>query len=413
MFKFLKRKKPSIKYATFLNSYEGQLGKDSTSFAAIDLICSAFANLSGDFYNFFDREKTEHRLKDLLEEPNSEDFKFSFFYNSAKDYFESGNVFWYKYDIDGEIVSLFRINPNDVRVQRDSLTNEKIFYYNGSVYTKEHILHIPSRFGYNGLVGDSVFDVCNEIFKNTSNLDLYVRNSFKNSVGKRLVIDASGAEPDITEAQIQILKEKFVSNYGGIENSGVPLIKKKGIDYNVVESGVGSNEAQQLTENRKFQENEIAKVLRVPIELLSSSSGGKDIESLYTLFLDNAVMPLSTAFEQAINKFLLTPLERKSIYFEYSYNNLMKTSLQTRIDTYTKQIMNGILSVNEVRRKENLPISKEEAGDTLFIQANLMPLKDKQIDSLLATAQLKLQELESNSNEFHSENPDGFGDDKA
>jgi HK97 family phage portal protein len=412
MFGFLTRKKSPIKYFTFVNPYDSQIGGDSTSFTAIDLICSAFSSLNFDFYSWFNREKTEHNLKELLNDPNAEDTRFQFLYNSAKDYFESGNVYWYKYDIDGEIVSLFRINPNDVMVKRDSGTNEKLFYYNGTTYNSGKILHIPSRFGYNGLVGQPVFSLCNEIFKAASNLDAYVKNSFNFNIGKRLIIDISNSIDNPTDEQIQELKEKFIRNYAGINNSGKPLIKKKGMDYTAIESGASDNRAQQLAENRKFQEREIAKILRVPVELLNGE--GKDIESLYTLFLDNAVRPLAASFEQAVNKFLLSPMERKTVYFEFSYNSLMKTSLQTRIDTYTKEFINGILSINEIRQKENLPVTDQKAGDSLFIPANLMPLKDQQIDALLAGAQLKLNDLKtSNSEEFHKENPLGLGDDKT
>jgi HK97 family phage portal protein len=301
VFDFLKRrKKGPIKYATFLSGYDSLTGSDSTSFAAIDLICGSLASLGFDFYNYFNREKTEHSLKELLKDPNREDTRFLFFYNSAKDYFHSGNVYWYKYDIDGEIVSLFRINPNDVRAQRDSVTNEKLFYYNGGVYTGEKILHIPSRFGYNGLVGDSIFSVCADIFKGASNLDLYVKNSFNNAVGKRLVIDVSQGNTDMTNEQIDELKAKFIRDYGTVNNAGVPLVKRKGTDYQSVDGGMYDNRAQQLAENRKFQEREIAKLLRVPVELLNGD--GKDIESLYILFLDNAVRPLVASFEQAINE---------------------------------------------------------------------------------------------------------------
>jgi hypothetical protein len=94
----------------------------------------------------------------------------------------------------------------------------------------------------------------------------------------------------------------------------------------------------------------------------------------------------------------------------------MKTNLQTRIDTYQKQFINGILSLNEIREKENLSKNNEQAADTLFIPSNLMPLRDAQINSMLASAQLKLNELqekkESNSSEYHNENVKGMGDDK-
>jgi HK97 family phage portal protein len=410
MFEFLKRKKKSpIKYATFTSGYDSLTGSDSTSFAAIDLICGSFASLGFDFFNYANREKTEHGLKELLNDPNREDTRFLFFYNSAKDYFHSGNVYWYKYDMGGEIVSLFRINPYDVRAQRDGFTNEKLFYYNGKVYTSENILHIPSRFGFNGLVGDSIFSVCSDIFDNASNLDLYVKNSFSNSVGKRLIIDITGSE--MTNEQIEELKAKFIREYATVTNAGIPLVKRRGTSYEAIDSGAHDNRAQQLTENRKFQESEIAKILRVPVELLNGT--GKDIESLYIMFLDNAVRPLAASFEQAVNKFLLNPLERRTVYFEFSYNSLARTDLRTRIEMYGKQFGSGMLSLNEIRQKENMPVIDERAGDTKFIPSNLMPVRDEQIDALLAGAQVKLGGLKSNSEDFHEENPAGLGDDKV
>jgi hypothetical protein len=87
----------------------------------------------------------------------------------------------------------------------------------------------------------------------------------------------------------------------------------------------------------------------------------------------------------------------------------MKTSLQTRIDTYAKQLTNGILSPNEVRRKENL--SEIEAGDTLFVQANLMPLRQDVIDSYMAGAKIKEQELNTDSPDTNG-NHSNMGDDK-
>jgi HK97 family phage portal protein len=417
MFNIFKRKKNPIKFVTFSYPYDGLLGNDSTSFASIDLICSSFASLGFDFYNSWNKEKTGHELKELLLDPNGETTRFDFFYHSAKHIFCNGNCFWYKYDMEGRVVSLFLINPLDVRVQRDPVSNEKLFYYNGGVYTKDKIIHIPSRFGFDGLIGQSLFTVCREIFNNAARLDDYVKNAFQHSTGKRLVIDLSGAG-DLDDTQLALYKEKFIRNYTGIENSGVPLIKRRGVDYNVVDSEMNTNQAAQLRENREFNEREIAKLLRVPIELLSNN--GKDLETVYTLFLDHAVRPLATQFEQAINKFLLSPLERQNIYFEFSYNSLLKTNLQTRVETYVKQLSNGILTINEVRQKENLPM--QEAGDNLFIQGNLLPLKNEVVDSFMASARLKnfeLQQLEkeqgeseSPSSDFHSENPQGIGDDK-
>jgi HK97 family phage portal protein len=393
----------------FSNSSDIITGKDSTSFAAIDLICSSFANLSGSFYDKRTKQALkEHNLYELINNPNFDDTKFQFFYSSAKDYFCEGNIFWYKYDNeDGEVISLFRLNPNNVVVKRD-LSNQKIYVYNGIEYDYRKILHIPSRFGFDNLKGKSIFSMCNQIFRNTAEIDDYVNSSFNNSIGNRLIIDITKEYPNATEEQLLQLRNKFLQNYTGIRNAGKPLIKSGKIDYSKIETDFKDNRANQLIENRNFQEQEISKLFGIPLSLLKGTET-VNIESLYTIFIENAIRPLATSFEQAINK--LIPFdERMNIYFEYSYNSLLKTSLQTRIDTYSKQIINGILSPNEVRRKENLP--EIEAGDTHFLGANLMPLTDEIIESYMANAKLKQQELNTdfpNTNGNHS----AIGDDKG
>jgi HK97 family phage portal protein len=389
----------------FTNSSNTITGKDSTSFAAIDLICSSFASLSGSFYSKDTRQAIKDiPLYELLQNPNIDETKFDFFYNSAKDYF-NGNCFLYKSIIDGEIVSLFRLNPSNVKVRRDPTTNQKIYSYNGQDYTSEQILHIPSRFSYNGLIGKSIFDECRSIFSNTSEIDNYVNQTFNNSIGNRLVIDISKEFPNASQEQISSLKDLFLQNYAGVNNAGKPLIKSGNLEYSTIATDSKDNRSNQLLENRQFQEKEVAKLFGVPLALLSGNETN-NIESLYTIFIENAIRPLATSFEQAINK-LLYLTDRNYIYFEYSYNSLLKVSLQTRIDTYSKEIMNGILTPNEVRHKENLAPIDERAGDTLYIPANLLPVRDNVIDAFLASAQLKMEELSEKENQ-HSI----VGDDK-
>jgi HK97 family phage portal protein len=407
--KIFKRKAPGkMFFKAFSSASDVITGKDATSFAAIDLICSSFSSLSGMFYDRGSRQPVnEHQLYSVIRDPNIDETRFQFFYNSAKDYFSFGNVYWYKYDVDGEVVSLFRLNPSSVLVKRNEY-NQKIFTLDGVEYASDKIVHVPSRYGYNGLVGHSIFNECERIFSNSFELDDYINNSFSNSIGKRLVIDINKYMQNPTTEQIEELKRLFIANYAGTKNSGAPLIKSGNIDYTTLDTGLDDNKSRQLVENRAFQEKEIAKLFGVPLPLLNGTETS-NIESLYTIFIENAIRPLATQFEQAINKMI--PLnERDSIYFEYSYNSLMKTSLQTRIDTYSKQFMNGILTPNEIRKKENLPPTQEKSGDTLFIPANLMPLKDEQIDALLASARLKLEQAKNS--DYHEDHP-GIGDDKA
>jgi HK97 family phage portal protein len=377
-------------------------GKDATSFACIDRIASSFASLSGKFYSQVSKQEIEdYPLYGVLQNPNIDDGKYIFFYNSVKDYFD-GNVYWFK-SYDGEdLIALYRLSPSSVRVKRD-LNNRKIFTVNGEEYTSDRIVHIPSVYGYNNLIGQSIFQECSGIFKASGDLDAFVNNSFNNGIGNRLVIDLTKAYPNITDKQKEQLKEQFLLSYSGIKNAGKPLIKTHQVEYSKIETDIKDNRAQQLIENRDFQEREIAKLFGIPLGLINGAKTD-NIEALYTFFIENAIRPLATPFEQAINRMI--PLkDRYTVYFEYSYNSLLKTSIQARIDAYVKEITNGILSVNEVRRKENMPES--EAGDVLFVPANLLPLRQDVIESYMANSKKKMQELLNLENQHEK-----IGDDK-
>jgi HK97 family phage portal protein len=386
----------------FSSSSNAITGKDATSFACIDRIASSFSSLSGKFYSRDSRREIEgYPLYGVLREPNIDDSRYLFFYNSVKDYFD-GNVYWFKSYDGGDLISLHRLNPSSVRVKRDR-NNMKIFTVNGEEYTSDTVTHIPSVHGFNNLVGRSIFHECANIFKAAADIDDFVNNSFNNGVGNRLVIDLTKAYKDLSVEQEEQLKQKFILAYSGAKNAGKPLIKAKDVIYDKIETDIKDNRAQQLIENRNFQEREISKLFGIPLALLNGSKTDS-IETLYTFFIENAIRPVAIPFEQAINR-MIPPADRHSVYFEYDYNNLMKTSLQARIDAYAKQVTNGMLTVNEIRRKENMPES--EAGDVLFVAANLLPLREDVIDAYMANSKKKMHELENLENQHEK-----IGDDK-
>jgi len=112
----------------------GYVNKNSTAFAAIDLIASNIANLSFHIYSDTKKRVIDHPLEQILLRPNIDETKFTFFYGSVRDYFDSGNVYWLcDRNADGRIIALYRLNPAQVTVTRDS-DNTKKYTYAGNVY---------------------------------------------------------------------------------------------------------------------------------------------------------------------------------------------------------------------------------------------------------------------------------------
>ena len=421
IFNFLKRSKNTSKSTTYtLPAYIDRSGNggavlrsniDATSFAAIDLIASAFTNLQVGVYDKKTRTKlADNPVYEVLKKPNLEDTRFLFFYSLAVDYYKEGNAYIYVYrDENGQPVSIFRIYPWKVSVYKDD-TGRKVFVLDNKEYTSENVIQIASRYGYyeDGLRGYSIFKECYRAFNLTESMNDYTNNLFNNGMGKRAVIDISKAYPKATDEEIKQIREKYQNMYSGIDNAGKAVVKTNGIEFSSIDSGLPDNRNQQLIENREFQQKEILKIFGIPEAMLSDTSS--DIESVYLSFVERAVKPLATQFEESLAA-LFNFQQQRRLYIEYSYNELLKTSLQSRIDCYAKQVTNGILTPNEIRVSENR--EPFEAGDTPFVQANLMPLTTDNLDAYMAQSKAKLQEVKTDQEKAAQAGTNiGIGSDK-
>ena len=378
---------------------------DGTSFSCIDRIASEFASLNYAVYDTKTRQRIKkHPMYTLLKEPNKEDRHFNFFYQSAVDYY-NGGCFWLKVYVYDELVSLFRLNPQQVKIKRDSKTNARIFEYNGNRYTEKEILYIPSRYDYSTLRGgQSIFKAVNSVFDTTNQLETFTQHSFTQGVvGRRTVIDISQALPNATAEQMDAIKAKFQSEYSGAENAGRPILKKKGFEYSELGTTGTDNKAAELAENRKFQEHEIAKIFGVPVEMLQGGTEKIDIEKTFTMFNEFAIRPLATQFEEAINSIL----DEDRFYFEFDYNGITKISLVNRIDAQIKQVNNGLLSLDEARAQNNMPPLPEE-GDTHFMPVNMMPWNSETKAAYMAKQKSEAQNIQNQTDDQHF----AGGDDK-
>ena len=82
-----------------------------------------------------------------------------------------------------------------------------------------------------------------------------------------------------------------------------------------------------------------------------------------------AILPILNSLIASINRDLLLEKEKKSFYFGYDANELLKGDIEKRFKAYEIAIKNKIMGVNEVRYKEDLePIDLFE--DTILLGLN-------------------------------------------
>lgn len=152
----------------------------------------------------------------------------------------------------------------------------------------------------------------------------------------------------------------------GAENAGKTLIGEEGLDF--VQFGQNARDAQ-MTELRKMQVEEIARVTGVPRPLLmvDDTSWGSGIEALGRFFVQYALGPWFEAWQQAAERSLLTDAEKDRYSVKYNPAALLRGSTKDQADFFAKALgmggAPGWMTPNEVRDLQDLPSNPD--GDEL------------------------------------------------
>ncbi len=98
----------------------------------------------------------------------------------------------------------------------------------------------------------------------------------------------------------------------------------------------------QLNENKKSLAESIQSVFGVP------SDGN------YERFIKQAIMPILTSIECALNRDLLLEKEKSSLYFAFDTKEITKGDIKTRFEAYKTALDSNLMQIDECRYMEDL-----------------------------------------------------------
>jgi len=130
----------------------------------------------------------------------------------------------------------------------------------------------------------------------------------------------------------------------------------------------------QFIETRKFQAEEICRIYSVPTSLvqLPSQTTFNNVEQQNLQFARHTIAPWAKRIEQEIDRKLIQSFERPDVYSKFNMNDLYRGDLAARTNFYQQMLQSGVMSINEVRAKEQMnPI---EQGDRHLVQINQIAL---------------------------------------
>ena len=225
--------------------------------------------------------------------------------------------------------------------------------------------------GFDGLIGYSPIAMARNAVGMTLACEEYGASFFANGARPGGVLQHPGVLKDPAK-----LRESWQAVYGGAANTGKIAVLEEGMTYQQI--GIPPEEAQFL-ETRKFQVDEIARLYRIPPHMVGDldKSSFSNIEQQSLEFVKYTLNPWVVRWEQALQKSLLLPEERKRYFIRFNVDGLLRGDYQSRMQGYAVGRQNGWLSANDIREMEDMnPIPAEEGGDTYLINGNMTKLRD-------------------------------------
>ena len=368
---------PLINDGEYINTHTAM--KYSALFACVRVLSETLASMPIMLYRKKpggDREqRNDLAAYDLLHnKPNDEMSPFSFKEASMVALNTGGNAVSERLvNAYGDTVGLYPYPWDMVRIERDKETGRLIYKIRDGAREKtlqrSQVFHIPGL-SFDGVVGISPIEYAASAIRLGLSYEQFGNSFFKNGA------NASGAftHPNaLTDIAYERLKADLAKNYTGLKNTGKPMILEEGMKF---EPFTIKPVDAELLGNKKFQTEDVARIYRVPLHLIQNLDKAtfSNIEQQSLEFVMYTMLPWFKRWEEGANMQLLAKQERQAGYYlEFKIDALLRGDTAARATAYAVGRQWGWLSVNDIRRLENMnsipngdiylePLNMGEAG---------------------------------------------------
>lgn len=350
----------------------------SAAWACVNLLSGTIASLPIMIYrtdaNGIRTEARDHPLYRLLRSsPNAD--------QTAMDFWEGGVV---RLELAGDliaeidrvgsrIVALSPINSPTVTRQSDGSIRYRWTQFGVSRdEPQENVFHVRG-FGGDPLGGMSTLSYGRQIFGLAAAENLTAQRTFANGLKPSGVVTF---DKFLTPEQRGPIQKDIETKYAGAMNAGRPMVLEGGSNWTQV--SITPEDAQML-QSRAFSIEEVCRLFGVPPFMIGhnekSSGYPASLEQQMILFSTMALRKRLRRIEQAIEKQLLTPLDRsQGVSVEFNMEGLLRGDSVARAQFYEIMSRIGMVTINEGRRLENKP--PVPGGDVPRIQMQNVPLTE-------------------------------------
>lgn len=275
------------------------------------------------------------------------------------------------FNLHGDLLELRPILWNRVKIDIDKSTGRLLYFIDGKAEPKmrDEILHIPGL-TLDGYIGVTPLTYAALTIDIGLSQDKFERNFYFNRASTSGIFQYPN---ELGDEAFQRLKKDIKKNYTGLQNAGVPMILEGGGQFKEVTMKLTD---AQFLESKRFRIEDVCRIFRIPLHLVQdlTRSTNNNIEHQSLEFIVYTMLPWFKRWEENLNLQLLSDeSKRKNRYFEFKVDALLRGDAATRASAYAQGRQWGWISVNDIRRLENMdpipngdiylqPLNMNEAG---------------------------------------------------
>lgn len=304
---------------------------------AVDFICNSVACMPVKLYKYKQGKVTEvendSRTKLLNGDTGDTLDAFQMKKAMVEDYLLGKGGYAYIQKNRNDVTGLYYVQENNVAILKnaDPIHKEYKISVEGNMYEPYEFIKLL-RNTKDGASGIGLTVEVSKALETAYQTLLYQLSLVKSGGNKKGFLKSNRK---LGQEEINTLKRAWKNMYANNEENVVVL--NNGIEF---QEASNSSVEMQLNESKMTLQGEINNLFHI--------SGDFD------LTFKEAIYPIIKAFETALNRDLLLEKEKKNMFFEFDTKEIVKASLQERYNAYKTAKETGFMTLNEIRKSENL-----------------------------------------------------------
>lgn len=209
----------------------------------------------------------------------------------------------------------------------------------------------------NGISGIGFVSDCQDLLSTVLSSLQYENNSISSGVRRGFLKSKSKLDQDKMNELRRAWRKLTTPNQSDV------LVLNAGIEF---EDASSTATESQLSQNKVINMHQILAYFGLPTNFFEGVNS-----DAYLTAVRIAILPIVKQLTNALNNYMLLESEKSNMKFEIDTSDLLRINANERFAAYQTGLQSGILTIDEVRRMENLPVLdmqylKLGLGDVLY-----------------------------------------------